>query len=320
MNRKKICVIGGGRWGQNHIRTLFQMGNLGGIVEANPTRLEALLQDYPVEGFTNLDDAMSHQFDGYTIAAPAPFHYDIAKALLSKGQHVLVEKPMTLSAETSKELVEIAEKNNAQLMVGHVLLFHPAIRKIKELINSGKIGDLYYLYSTRLNLGTVRTEENVFWSFAPHDISVLDYFVGQPAIDIDSKGSKFLQKNVYDYTLTQLTYPGNVQAHIFVSWLHPFKEQRLVVIGSKGMLTFEDSADEKEIRFYNKQIKFEEGVPIKVENPTEIISFEQKQPLREELTYFVEHLDTKIVKADGKSGYDVVKVLERAQQIIDANN
>ena len=318
MNRKKICVIGGGRWGQNHIRTLFQMGNLGGIVESDPTRLEALLKEYPVEGFTNLDDAMVHQFDGYTIAAPAPFHFEIAKILLSKGLPVLVEKPLTLSAESSKELVEVAEKNNAQLMVGHVLLFHPAIRKIKELIDDGKIGKLHYIYSNRLNLGTVRTEENVFWSLAPHDISVLDFFVGQPAIDIDSKASKFLQKNVHDYSMTQLTYPGNVHAHIFVSWLHPFKEQRLVVIGSKGMLTFEDSAVEKEIRFYDKRIKFEEGIPIKVENPTEIIKFEPKQPLKEELAYFVENLDKKIEIADGKSGYEVVKVLEMAQQSIDA--
>ena len=314
---KRICVIGGGKWGQNHIRTLFQMGNLGGIVEASAARLEELLKQYTVAGFSNLDEAIAAGFDGYTIAAPAPLHYEIAKKLLEKGQHVLVEKPMTLSAETSLELVELAEKNEAQLMVGHVLLFHPAIRKIKELIDSGKIGQLYYLYSTRLNLGTVRTEENVFWSFAPHDISVLDYFVGHPAEQIESKGTKFLQKNVYDYTMTQLTYPGNVHAHIFVSWLHPFKEQRLVVIGSKGMISFDDSSAEKEIQFYDKHIEFDRGIPIKIENPTEIIPYDKKQPLAEELRYFVENLDGKIEIADGRSGYEVVKVLEKAQELID---
>jgi UDP-2-acetamido-3-amino-2,3-dideoxy-glucuronate N-acetyltransferase len=314
---KSICVIGGGRWGQNHIRTLFQMGNLGGIVEANPQRLEELLNQYPVKGFTTLEDAIEHDFHGFTIAAPAPMHFDIAKALLEKGKPVLVEKPMTLSAESSKKLVEIAEKHNTQLMVGHVLLFHPAIQKIKELIDDGKIGQLYYLYSTRLNLGTVRTEENVFWSFAPHDISVLDYFVGSPAEKIESKGSKFLQKNVYDYTMTQLTYPNNIHAHIFVSWLHPFKEQRLVVIGSKGMISFDDSSAEKEILFYDKHIDFEQGIPIKVENPTEIIPYEKKQPLTEELRYFVENLDKKIKINDGNSGYEVVKVLERAQEEIE---
>ncbi len=317
---KNICVIGGGRWGQNHIRTLFQMGNLGAIVENNNQRLNELLTQYPTTGFSDLNDAIDKAFDGYIIATPAPTHHSIAKKLLEKGLNVLVEKPMTLSSETSRELVEIAEKSGSRLMVGHVLLFHPAIKKIKEVIDTGKIGKLYYIYSTRLNLGTIRTEENVFWSFAPHDISVLDYLIGSPAIQIESKGSKFLQKNVYDYTMTQLTYPDNVQAHIFVSWLHPFKEQRLVVIGSKGMITFEDSSAEKEIKFYDKHIEFVESNPVKVENPTEIISYEKKAPLNEELAYFIEHLDGKIEIADGKSGMEVVKVLEKAQELIDKAN
>ena len=317
---KSICVIGGGRWGQNHIKTLFQMGCLGGIVESNAQRLEELLGLYPVKGFSNLEQAIAATFDGYVVATPAPTHHSVAKKILEKGLNVLVEKPMTLSSETSKELVDIAAKNDARLMVGHVLLFHPAIKKIKELIDNGKIGYLYYIYSTRLNLGTVRTEENVFWSFAPHDISVLDYLVGHPAIQIESKGSKFLQKDVYDYTMTQLTYPDNVQAHIFVSWLHPFKEQRLVVIGSKGMITFEDSSAEKEIKFYDKHIEFVENNPVKVENPTEIIAYDKKQPLAEELLYFIEHLDSKIEVADGQSGMEVVKVLEKAQELIDKAN
>jgi len=314
---KNICVIGGGRWGENHIRTLFEMGNLGGIVEANPKRLRELLEQYPVKGFQDVEMALKENFDGFTIAAPAPLHYDIAKLLLEHGKSVLVEKPMTLSSETSLELVELAKAKGAQLMVGHVLLFHPAIVKIKELIDNGKIGELYYIYSNRLNLGTVRTEENVFWSFAPHDISVLNYFVGEVSQCIESKGAKFLQKNVYDYTMTQLTYPNNIHAHIFVSWLHPFKEHRMVVIGSRGMISFEDSSPEKEIKFYNKHIEFEQGIPIKVENPTEIIPYKQKQPLTEELKYFVENLDKKIEIADGRSGYEVVKVLEKAQELID---
>lgn len=320
MMNKQICVIGGGRWGQNHIRTLNEMGVLGGIVETDSNRLHTILETYAVKGFTNLKDALKCDFDGYTIAAPAPLHYELAKEVISSGKPVMVEKPMTLSAESSKELVYLAKKMGVQLMVGHVLLFHPAIRKIKDLIDEGKIGDLYYLYSTRLNLGTVRIEENVFWSFAPHDVSVLDYLVGKAAIQIESKGSKFLQKNVYDYTMTQLSYPNNIHAHIFVSWLHPFKEQRLVVIGSQGMLTFEDSSATKEIRFYDKHIEFEKGIPITIENPTEIIPYERKQPLTEELRYFVENLDKKIKIADGKSGYEVVKVLEKSQLLIDAYN
>jgi predicted dehydrogenase len=315
--KKKICVIGAGRWGQNHIRTLHELGNLSGIVETNAHKLGELLDIYSVAGYSNVADALKENFDGYTVATPAPLHFAIAKQVIESGKSVMVEKPMTLSSESSKELMELAKKHNVQLMVGHVLLFHPAIRKIKELIDSGTIGELYYIYSTRLNLGTVRTEENVFWSFAPHDISVIGYLTGSIPIEIESKGSKYLQNNIYDYTMTQLTYPNNVNAHIFVSWLHPFKEQRLVVIGSKGMISFEDSSAEKEIKFYNKQIRFNNGLPEKLEKPTEIITYEKKQPLTEELKYFVENLDKTIEIADGRSGYEVVKVLEKSQELIE---
>lgn len=190
---KKICVIGGGRWGENHIRTLYQMGNLAGIVEDDTKRLGELLSQYTVEGFSDIEEAINKEFDGYILATPAATHYPLGKKLLTKGLNVLIEKPMSLSSKHSKELVEIAEQTKARLMVGHLLLFHPAIKKIKEIVDSGKIGKLHYVYSTRLNLGTVRTEENVFWSFAPHDISVLDYLIGSPAIKIEAKGSKFLQ-------------------------------------------------------------------------------------------------------------------------------
>ncbi|PID82041.1 MAG: oxidoreductase, partial [Clostridiales bacterium] len=296
---------------------LKNMGNLHGIVEANQERLNELTSQYDVEGFLTVEDAMAKGFDGYTIATPAPTHYEIGKKLLENGNHLLIEKPMTLSSKESEELVAIAEKNGVNLMVGHVLLFHPAIIKIKELIDAGKIGQLYYLYSTRLNLGTVRTEENVFWSFAPHDISILDYLVGKPSISIETKGTKFLQKNVYDNTMTQLTYLDNIHAHIFVSWLHPFKEQRLVVVGSEGMLSFEDSSKDKNIIFHNKYIDFENGIPLKYEVPDEIIPYEKGMPLTEELTYFVENLDKGFTVSDGKSGLEVVKVLEKAQELID---
>ncbi|TEB08205.1 4-carboxy-2-hydroxymuconate-6-semialdehyde dehydrogenase [Pelotomaculum schinkii] len=316
---KKICVIGGGRWGQNHIRTLFQIGNLAGIVETNQQRLEELLEPYPVKGFTELDDAIQQGFDGYILATPAETHYPVGKKLLEKGLNVLIEKPMALSSEHSRHLVELAGQTGARLMVGHLLLFHPAIKKIKEVIKSGKIGRLYYIYSTRLNLGTVRTEENVFWSFAPHDISILDYFIGRPATKIEAKGAKFLQDKIYDVTIAQFTYPGNVHAHIFVSWLHPFKEQRLVVVGSQGMVSFDDSSLDKNILYYNKHIDWVEGKPVKVEQPDEIIVYDKAMPLTEELKYFVNNLDQKIEFASGKTGHEVVKVLETVQELISKN-
>ena len=313
---KKICVIGGGRWGQNHIRTLDQMGNLAGIVESDRERLEGLLTDFPVQGFTALDEALESGFDGYVVATPAETHYPIGKKLLEQGCNVLIEKPMTLSSEHSKELIEIAGKTKARLMAGHLLLFHPAIKKIKEIIESGKLGRLFYIYSNRMNLGTVRTEENVFWSFAPHDISVINYLVGAKALSIEAKGSKFIQDQIYDVTMAQFTYPGNVHAHIFVSWLHPFKEQRLVVVGSRAMISFDDSSAEKNILYYDKRIDWVDEKPVKYEKPDEIIDYERKMPLTEGLKYFVENLDKTINIANGETGHEVVEILEKVQAII----
>ncbi|HOS16760.1 MAG TPA: Gfo/Idh/MocA family oxidoreductase [Bacteroidales bacterium] len=314
---KRICVIGGGRWGQNHIKTLSQLGCLAAIADENEKRLQELASLYPqAKVFNSCDAAINAVFDAYVVATPAETHYEIGKKILSKGIPVLIEKPMTLLAERSLELVKLAEQHQAQLMVGHVLLFHPAIRKIKEIVDQGKIGQLYYIYSTRLNLGTVRTEENVFWSFAPHDISVLDFIIGAQPLKMRAKGAKFLQDRIFDVTMTQFEYPNNIHAHIHVSWLHPFKEQRLVLVGSQGMIAFDDSSAEKEIHFYNKRIDFVEGQPVKVEKPDEIIPYDKKAPLAEELSYFIAHCNDKIEIADGRSGYEVVKVLETVQQMI----
>ena len=316
---KKICVIGGGRWGENHIRTLFQMGNLAGIVEADTSRLNELLAKYPVPGFTRINAALEPGFDGYILATPAETHYPLGKMLLAKGLNVLIEKPLALSSAHSGELLEIAGRTGARLMVGHLLLFHPAIRKIKEIIESGKIGRLYYLYSHRLNLGTVRTAENVFWSFAPHDISVLDYFIGQPASRIKAKGAKFLQDKIHDLVIAQFEYPGKIHAHIFVSWLHPFKEHRLVIVGSRGALSFEDSSPGKNILYYNKRIDWHNGKPLKIEQPEEVIPYEEGLPLTAELEYFIENLDKEINISGGKTGHTVVQTLEKVQEQITTN-
>jgi predicted dehydrogenase len=317
MENKKICVIGGGKWGRNHIRTLHEMGNLCSIVESNEVRLKDLLSRYPVKGFLNIDEAITDGFNGFVLATPAETHFKIGKKLLENGCNVLIEKPMTLCSRDSKELIEVAKRNDVRLMVGHILLFHPAIIKIKKVIENGKIGKLYYLYSNRLNLGTVRTEENVFWSFAPHDISVLNFIVGKPPVEIHSKGGKYLQDTIDDVTITQFNYPDNIKAHIFVSWIHPFKEQRLVVVGSKGMISFDDSSKEKNILLYNKRIDWKDNIPTMVEEPDEIIGYEKSQPLENELKYFIDNLDKKIEIADGENGLEVVRVLEKAQTFLD---
>ncbi len=315
--KKNICVIGGGQWGKNHIKTLAGMDCLAAIVETDQQRLSEFIVQYPqAKVYTDVEDAIRDGYDGYTVALPVELHFQIGKKLLEKGLNVMMEKPMTMTVKESEELVGIAERTGAGLMVGHVLLFHPAIRKIKEMIDSGIIGRLFYVYSNRLNLGMVRTEESVFSSFAPHDISVLDYLIGNHAIAIEAKGEKFLQKHVCDCTITQLEYPDNVHAHIFVSWLHPFKQQLLVVVGSEGMISFNDATVEKDIHLYLKKIEMENGVPVKIEQPDEIVPYERKMPLEEELKYFVEHLGANIRINNGTAGVEVVKVLEYVQNLI----
>ena len=310
----KICVVGAGRWGTNHIKTLKNLGALGGIVESRENRREELKTLFPEATlFHSVRDVPLDDFDGFTVATPAETHFEVGSYLLEQGKHVLIEKPIALNTKEAGALKELADKHKVNLMVGHVLLFHPAIIKIKELIDSGKIGKLEYIYSNRLNLGTVRTEENILWSFAPHDISIFEYFIGSNPVEVVSRGGAFLTPGIHDTTMTSLTYPNNVVGHIFVSWLHPFKEHRMVMIGSKGMISFEDSSAEKDILYYEKGIDWVQGEPIKRDGPTEVIPYDKGFPLTNEIQYFIDHLDgSKLGIADGQNAFDVLEVLEKA--------
>ena len=306
---KRVCVVGGGRFGINHIKTLYEMGNLAGIVEINSERLNELLSEYPVKGYSDLQSALNDGFDGFVVATPAPTHYALGKRIIEAGYPVLIEKPMTLKASESLELVELAENKKVNLMVGHLLLFHPAIRKIKEEIDEGLIGDIRYIYSTRIKFGVVRTEENVWWSFAPHDISVIEYLIGKTCIGVKLVGADILGHNLEDSVIAHLEYPDGIKAHIFVSWMHPFRETRLVVIGSKGMISFDDSGDKK-IHYYNQYVEFEGGIPKMNYSEDEVLEYEMSSPLENELKYFIEHLNKIIEINDGTHGLGVVKILD----------
>src|SRR6266545_580629 len=310
----RICVVGAGGWGRNHVETLAQLRLLGGIVDVDANRRAELAAKYPVVPvLASIDEALPHRFDGYVVATPAPTHYDVTRRLLDAGHHVLVEKPIALVVDQGRDLCRRARRRGVNLMVGHVLLFHPAIHKIRALIEAGKIGRLQYLYSNRLNLGTVRTEENILWSFAPHDVSIFQYLVGTRPMSVESRGAIFLQPGIHDTTTTMLRYPGNVVGHIFLSWLHPYKEHRIVVVGSKGMLSFEDSSEGKDLLFYEKGIDWVKGEPVRRDGPTETIRYERKAPLSEELRYFAARLDgSPVTIASGDDGVEVLEILEQA--------
>ncbi|HLP18228.1 MAG TPA: Gfo/Idh/MocA family oxidoreductase [Bacteroidota bacterium] len=314
-----IAVIGSGRWGINHVRTAHQLLGSDHVIvcDANEAARSKVAAVSSAIGFTtDLESILADaNIPGVIVATPAETHYAIAKRCLERGKHVLVEKPITLVAGEARELIEIAARCNRQLMVGHVLLFHPAVVKLKAMVREGVIGRLQYIYSNRLNLGTIRSEENILWSFAPHDISVIQHLTEADPIRVEATGAAFLQKNIEDTTLTILEYPGNVHAHIYVSWLHPFKEQRLVVIGDRGMIVFEDSAKDEKLKFYPKGFERVEGTLQKFEGDYEAVPFDAAQPLAEEHRHFYECVRAnKPTLTDGAHALSVLEVLELAQR------
>ena len=315
-SQRSICVIGAGNWGKNHIRTLHELDALGGIADIDQSRLGKFSSNYLNIGFYgSLDEALESSYDGYVISTPASTHFEIAKKVIENGHHLLVEKPLALNVEDAERLKTLADEYGVNLMAGHLLLFHPAIVAIKKMISERSIGDIQYLYSNRLNLGVVRTEENILWSFAPHDISVFQYLINDFPVGIVSRGGAFLKSDVHDTTMTILKYPNNIIGHIFVSWLHPFKEHRLVVIGSEGMITFEDSSHEKSLYYYDKTVDFIDGQHVASDVKKEKIVYQSKMPLSEELIYFLNHLDGKAIEISTPDhAIEVLRILETASQ------
>ena len=317
-NNKKICVIGAGRWGLNHVKTLEKLDSLGGVVDKNNVTLKSITENYPrCKIFQTLNDSVIEKFDGFVVATNPSSHFNIAKRIITSGKPVLVEKPLTLDYKSSKELCELADKMKVNLMVGHVLLFHPAFQKMKSIIDNGEIGDIQYIYSNRLNMGTFRSNENVFWSFAPHDISLFNYFINQKLVSINSVGIDILQEGIHDSSITTFKYEGKKMGHIFVSWLHPFKEHRFVVLGSEGMLHFEDSGKKKPLLYYDNKAEFVGSIPKPQSGGITEIKYKNEKALTNELKYFISKLNgQKVEISNGLCGLEVVKILEEASQIL----
>lgn len=313
----KLGIAGAGRWGFNHIKTAAGIlgDNLKYVCDVFPGNAEKVKGvSEGIRFTTDFEDVVrDEEVNAVIIATSAETHFELAKRALEAGKNVLVEKPITLLTGEARELAEISERKGLKLMVGHILLFHPAVLKMKEFVSNGKLGKLQYVYSNRLNLGAIRTEENILWSFAPHDISVIQFFTGTNPVSVKASGARFVQENIEDSTLTILEYPDNVHAHIYVSWLHPFKEQRMVVIGSEGMLTFEDTLKTEKLKFYKKGFKINDGNIEKFDADFEAVEFGDAQPLAEEQKHFFECILKNLKpRADGRHALEVLEVLERA--------
>ena len=317
----RVGLAGCGYWGRNLARNLHQMGHLHAVCDPSARILKEVKAAYrgvkTTRDFSDLLD--DPKLKAVAVAAPAVEHYDLARKALLAGKDVFVEKPLALRVPQAEELVDLARARKRVLMVGHILEYHPAIRKLKELVEAGELGEIHYVYSNRLNLGKVRQEENILWSFAPHDISVILLLVGAMPEWASTSGQHYLQHDVADVTMTCLSFPGKARAHIFVSWLHPFKEQKLVVIGSRKMALFDDVAKEGKLRIFDKGIEWKDGLPVTRQTAESTLFFPEMEPLREELLHFADCVRSrKAPRTDGHNGLRVLRVLDACQRSIEA--
>jgi predicted dehydrogenase len=242
----------------------------------------------------------------------------VTQRALEAGKDVLCEKPLALTWEQGARLVRLAERQGLILMVGHVLEYHPGIVRLLELVRDGELGKVRYIYSNRLSLGKVRREENILWSFAPHDIAIILRLMGAMPFQVVACGGRYLQPNIADVTVTNLLFDNGVRAHTHVSWLHPFKEQRLVVVGSRKMASFDDVA--KRLVLYDQRVDLSEGEPIPVQGEGQGIPFSSEEPLRLECQAFLSAIETRRPPlTDGPSGLRVLKVLQAAQRSLVTN-
>lgn len=317
----QIAVIGSGYWGKNLVRNYHSLGALGLICDKNETILANFQKQYPeVDTCMALSDVLAHQdIKGVVIATPAETHYALAREALLAGKHVYVEKPLVLDESQGAELIELASNNSLTLMVGHLLQYHPVFVRLKEMASSGELGRINYIYSHRLNLGKIRREENIWWSFAPHDISMILSLAGEKPESIKATGGYYLHKKIADVTTTHLEFPSGLKAHIFVSWLHPFKEQKLVVVGEKKMAVFDDTLPwEDKLLIYPHEILWENNIPTPAKADPQRVEITQAEPLRAECAHFLECINTgQNPVTDGKEGLAVLEILNKAQKNLD---
>jgi UDP-2-acetamido-3-amino-2,3-dideoxy-glucuronate N-acetyltransferase len=322
--KKNIALIGAGSWGKNHLRNLYQLKVINSVVEKSDEIIAQREEEFPGLNFLHDEESIlnSNEIQGVIIASPAESHYQITKKCLLHGKDVLVEKPMALCVKEGEELVQLAQDRHRILMVGHILQYHSAVTKLKQMIDQDELGSIRYIYSNRLNIGKLRTEENVLWSFAPHDISlILMLMNGEEPKKVTASGGAYINRDILDTTLTVLEFENGVKGHIFVSWLHPFKEQKLVVVGSKKMVVFDDISEEK-LFIYPHTITWENGyIPVAKKAEYEVIPLEKKQPLKQELLHFIRCIETREKpRTDAREGLNVLKVLERAQRALKVKN
>lgn len=317
----KLAVIGAGNWGRNLVRVFHQLGALALVCDLRPEVLDKVRSGYGVPTTSNLEGALADPcISAVVVAAPAAQHYQLTRKALFADKDVFVEKPLSLTVNEGMELMNLATKRGRILMVGHILEYHPAVVMLKSLVRTGELGRIHYIYSSRLNLGKLRTEENILWSFAPHDVSVILTLLGEKPAQVASHGGAYLNPQIYDTTLTTLTFPSGVKAHIFVSWLHPFKEQKLTVVGDKSMAVFDDTQAEHKLMLFPHRIDWLDRVPVAHREGGRHVPVPPEEPLLQECRHFLECLESRTPpRTAGDNGVAVLSVLDACEHSLRDN-
>jgi len=330
-SKLSLAIIGAGNWGKNLIRNYATSTrcNLKYVCDLNEKDLASQKKIFPfIKITTNLEDVLSdNEVDAVVIATDVPTHFTIGQKSLDAGKHTYIEKPLASKVADAKAMVELAKEKKLKLMVGHLLEYHPAVNYIKDTIDKGQIGQPYYIYTQRVNLGIVRRDENAWWSLAPHDISVICYLLGSEPVSVSAHGQCYLQKNIEDVVFATIKFSDGKIANIHCSWLDPHKIRKVTVVGSEKMVTFDDMEATEKIRMYDKAASIRHDITTSY---ADIISLRfgdivipkvpGGEPLAVECKHFIDCvLDNKSIRSDGIDGLRAVCVLEAGQRSLKNN-
>ena len=312
--KKNIAVVGCGHWGKNLVRNFAELGALSAVCDPNDQLAQSYAEQYSVGNLSFNAILVDPAIHGVVLAVPAPLHASMAIEAMNAGKHVYVEKPLAMNKVEAEAMIESAKENGIQLMVGHLLQYHPVFMAVRGLVESGELGALSYIYSNRLSFGKVRSEEDVIWSFAPHDISMILSLAGQEPEMVRAESSCILQPDIADTATVHMEFKSALKAHVSVSWLHPFKEQKLVVVGQGGMAVFDDTKPWNEkLALYRHIVQTTGGLPSLEKAEVEYLVVPQSEPLKNECQHFINVVSENVVPlTDGDEGLSVLKVLSAA--------
>lgn len=319
----KVAIVGTGNWGKNHVRVFAELLGAANVIacDLDRGRLKAVQERHPdVQVTTDLEPILADEkVKAVVIATPAATHFSLAKQALEADKHVLVEKPLALELAEAQSLIELAAARDRRLMVDHLLEYHPAVERLKELVQEGELGQIYYLYSERLNLGVIRTEENALWSLGPHDISIFLYLLGEEPLRVSAHGGAYLQRaqGIEDTVFLDLEFADGVLAHAHLSWLDPQKVRRVVLVGSRRMAIFDDMAQER-LRIYDKGAERDDGGLRLRAGDARTIELPPEEPLRRMAEHFLRSIEGNTApRSDGRDGLRVLRVLAAAQRSLE---